>query len=96
MLTIKTDRKWRPLLSRHDVPAKVLESDFDWTNEDDHSAVFFKYRGRWYHALGEFMRVEGDCPFKGWDAYCGDSFFSGVLVKFSPDCDEYQAGTYFS
>jgi hypothetical protein len=98
-VTIKTNHHWRDFVYRHDVPASVLADRFDWTNEEDHFDGFFCYRGWWYH-LSEFSvwtsKLPDDSPFKGWDAYAGDSYFSGVVIKVSRDGERYQIGTYYS
>jgi hypothetical protein len=96
-IKIRTNRNWRKFKHRYEVPAKVLASQFDWTNEahaehGDYSDGFFEYRGCWYH-LADFVRAGHD-GFPGWDGYAGDSYFSGVLIKLSPDGEEYQIATY--
>ena len=92
-IEIITDHKWKPLLSRHDVPEKVLHDQFDWL-EDDDDYGFFKYRGHWYHQ-SEFMVNDSYFPGR-WHGYHSDSAFSGVLLLFSDDYTEYKVGTYFS
>ena len=105
-LMIKTDYKWREFVYRSDVPAKVLKSQFDWTDEafeehGDYSDGFFRYRGYWYH-LNDFMttrdtfKSDTSSPIKAWDGYHGDSYFSGVLIKLSKDGERFQVATYFS
>jgi len=94
MVTIKTDHKWRDLVYRHDVPAKVLASQFDYQNPDDAIDGFFCYRGYWYHIDG-FMRSDNP-EFKGWHGYASDSYFSGVLIQLSNDGEQIKVGTYFS
>ena len=49
-LTIKTNRRWRDFVYRHDVPAKVLADQFDYQDGEDVIDGFFCYRGRWYHS----------------------------------------------
>lgn len=94
-VTIKTNRNWRDLVYRSDVPAAVLSSQFDYLSEDDASDGFFQYRGHWYHT-SDFMRIEHNADLVGWDGYSSDSYFSGVVVKFSSDGERYRVGTYFS
>lgn len=105
-LAIKTNNHWRQFKYRYEVPAKVLADQFDWTDKDhekhgDYSDGFIQYHGHWYH-LGDFMAVDyttprrSDDPFKDWQGYAGDSYFSGVVIKVSDDGEEYQIGTYMS
>ena len=94
-VTVKTDKKWKNFKYRNEVPKKVLADNFSWTNEEDQFDNFFQYKGYWYH-LDDFMNLAGFEPMKGWDGYSGDSFFSGVVIKVSPDGEQYQVGTYYS
>jgi hypothetical protein len=96
-LTIKTDHKWKNFSYRYDVPKKVLREQFSHLNEEDNSDGFLCYRGHWYH-LSDFMRANGhpDSAFNKYDGYASDSYFSGVLIKISKDCEQYQIATYMS
>ena len=94
-VTIKTNRNWRDLVYRSDVPPAILASQFDYLGEDDASNGFFCYRGHWYHT-SDFMRVERNAELACWDGYAGDSYFSGVVIKLSRDGERYRVGTYFS
>jgi hypothetical protein len=94
-LTIKTDHKWRDLVYRFDVPAKVLADQFDYQDAEEILDGFFYYRGYWYH-LDDFMAVNGHGDLKDWDGYSCDSYFSGVLIKLSSDGEQIKIGTYFS
>jgi hypothetical protein len=70
----------------YELPASVRK-EFDYL-EDIDQGIFFKYRGDYYD-LGEFMLVPKDAKdLAGWDGYAGDSFFSGVVVKFADDSME--------
>ena len=87
-ITIKTNSKKYPLLSFYDLP-KSKKKWFDWADE---SELFFKYKNH-YYALSDFMPCE---QFKSWDGYQSDSFFSGVLIKFTDDTDFIIVGSYYS
>ena len=80
------------------------KADFDYIKADDlDSHDFIRYRGALYDP-SEFMR----CPesqeapnahannLTGWHGYQSDSFFSGVVIRYSDDCEQYQIGTYIS
>lgn len=96
-VTIKTNNVPRNFVYRHDVPEKVLASQFDHLSEDDAPDGFVKYRGYWYHT-SDFMRIEGATTeeFNGWHGYSSDSYFSGVLIRISDDGESCVLGTYFS
>ncbi len=93
-MKITTNNHWRQFKYRYEVPTEILEDQFDWTNEDDHSDGFFEYRGWWYH-LDDFIR-SNDPAFDGWNGILTDSYFSGVLIKLSDNCEEYQVATVTS
>jgi hypothetical protein len=93
-VTIRTNRNWRAFCYRDEVPATVLQSQFDHLNEDDALDGFFSYKGYWYHT-SDFLRMEGlAIELPGWDGYTSDSYFSGVVLKLSSDGERYRIGTY--
>ena len=96
-LTVKTNNQWRDLVYSCDVPASVLNNQFDWCDNPEHE-TFFKYRGYWY-CLSDFMTtntLDKESELSKWHGYSSDSFFSGVVVRFSDCGDCIQVGTYFS
>ncbi len=88
-ITIKTNGKKYPLLSFYDLPKKQKDW-FDWAND---SELFFKYKNH-YYALSEFMKCEHE-QFKNWNGYKSESFFSGVLFKFTDDTDYIIVASYY-
>ena len=97
-LKIITNNHWRPFKSRDEVPEKILQSDFDWQDDnlDAYEDGFIYYRGKWYH-LDDFLRIDNNAPFpSNWHSYCSDSFFSGVLIEMSDDGEYYKIATYIS
>ena len=64
---------------------------------------FIRYRGLLYY--DEFMAIdpmwklhypEDESGFDTWHGYISDSFFSGLLIRYSEDCVQYQIATYMS
>lgn len=94
-MKIKTNNRWRPFSYRYEVPARILRDQFDYQNAEEATDGFIHYRGRWYHA-DEFMKVETDGPLSAWHGYAPNSFFSGIVIRVSSDCEMYQIGTYYS
>jgi hypothetical protein len=104
MLTIHTNHVPRPVLSAFDLTAEELK-EFDYLQEDEGS--FFRYKGQVYD-LGEFCRVidpgakrchPTECAepaFAGWHGYMSSSFFSGMLIKYTDDCERVIVAQYFS
>jgi len=73
-------------------------SQFDYYNDEEfEQAEFVNYKGHWYD-MAEFMRVNENFPppMNDWDGYSSDSYFSGVVVKFSDDYESVKMGTYIS
>ena len=100
-LKITSNSHERQFIYRHDVPADILSNQFDYLDADTFDG-FLKYRGHWYHTSC-FMRF--GFPFnqvpqwaqdQGWDGYHSDSFFSGVVIKISDDCETYKIATFTS
>ena len=96
-LEITTDNKFKDFKYRYEVPPTVLESQFDWTNKDyedngDYSDGFFCYRGCWYH-LEDFMVTIPPDLNGNWHGFHSDSFFSGVAIELSRDCEQYKVAT---
>ena len=83
-VTIKTNNVPRDtfyIWQLSDKEQKQIRKQFDfYTEEELENQTFFKYQGCWY-CLSDFLRVENDGTFKGWDGYSSDSYFSGTLIK---------------
>lgn len=93
--TITTNNTPRLLLSSFDLTEAELR-DFDWIDSDDLDSVsFVRYCGVAY-ATGDFMSLRGVDEFDGWHGYHGDSYFSGVLIRFCEDGDSVIMGRYVS
>lgn len=96
-MKIYTNNHKRPLIYGFELTSNE-RSEFDYYDEEEiEFAQFFRYKGEVYD-LGDFMRTNfPNSPFTGWAGYSSDSFFSGILVKFPPDDDEFViVGTYIS
>jgi hypothetical protein len=96
-LTIRTNGHYRPVLCWENLTEKE-KAEYDI--ETFYNSSFFRYRG-WVYTLEDFMRIGNDSgytglDFTGWDGYHSDSFFSGVLVKYSRCGDAVKVATYFS
>lgn len=75
--------------------------EFDYLEEDElRERAFFKYKGETYD-MGEFMRVTDvmalhNDQLKDWHGYMADSYFSGILVRYTDNDDEIVVGQFFS
>lgn len=84
-------------------PKERKEFDYmDWQAIDngEDSASFFRYKGSLYH-LNDAVWINpkelpSDSFLKGWHGYYADSFFSGVLVRYTKDLEQVIVGRYCS
>ena len=87
---------WRNFIYGYELPESV-RADFDYLDDDEFATRdFIKYRGVYYDTC-EILRVpETDSELSYWDGYSPDTYFSGIVVKFSDDGEQYQIGRYLS
>lgn len=82
-MKVITNSRPRPIIYWWGLTDKE-KKEFDYLKDDDarDSASFFRYKGGVYDT-NEFMV----CPreLKPWDGYRGDSFFSGIVIRFIDD-----------
>lgn len=97
-VTIKTDHKWKAVLSGFELPKK-WRKEFSYLTNDQYSDVRFAYYNKYYYDVQEFMVLQGHAgqpkEFKGWDGYQSDSYFSGIVIKISSDGEKYKIGRYY-
>ena len=102
-LTIRTNNVPRPVLEPYELTAEE-QFDFDYLDwaklmTGNASASFFRYKGQVYD-LGEFGYTGGlpaDNPLRKWDGYISDTFFSGVVVRYTGAyLDEVIVGTFYA
>ncbi len=91
-LKIITDGRWKNLKYRYEVPEKVLADQFDYL-DDDVEDGFFQYRKNWYHISDFIETLDPQLKKAGFHGYSGDSYFSGVALKLSSDCEQYKVAT---
>ena len=102
-MQIVTNNQYRPIIDAYELSEKERqEFDYlDWNaiDQGSDSASFFKYKGQIYD-LGEFQVVtetlENCHGLKGWNGFSSDSYFSGVLIKFSEDFESVIVGRWYS
>lgn len=102
-LKITTNNHNRKFSYRYEVPASILEDQFDYQDPEDITDGFFKYKGYWYHT-DQFMSLPAviseiwapDSPMRSWHGVLNDSMCSGVLIRLSDDGEEYQVAWFCS
>ena len=100
-MKIKTNNVPRRLVYGYELTQKEA-ADFDYLSPDELSVHdFVRYKGQVYD-MGEFMRIDKTVAqhsqreeWEDWHGYSSDSFFSGVLVRFSHDGESVVLATYF-
>jgi hypothetical protein len=97
-MTVKTNNVPRPVIWGFELTEKEAR-EFDYL-EDVGAAQFVRYRG-WVYDLGEFTRIDMrrerlPAEFEGWHGYQSDSYFSGILIRYSQDFESVVVGTYYS
>lgn len=100
-LRIITNHRPRPIIRGYELSADE-RGDFDhidWQAVDngETSPEFVRYQNGQLVDLSEFMTTSGlPEPLRVWDGYQSDSFFSGLLVKYSEDFESVVMGRYYS
>jgi len=87
-MKVITNNVPRQTLNLEDLSEKEKK---EFPGDIDSSGLYFRYKGQVYSDQ-EFMNFE----FMGWDGIKNDTFFSGILVKFSEDLETVIVGRYYS
>ncbi len=86
-MRIRTNNVPQDLISWQEL-TEAERKELDWVvNPEETGYDFFRYRGEVY-ALATFIRLDKlavDSPLKGWEGQAGDSYTSGMLVKYAKD-----------
>ena len=95
-MEIITNNQPRLILWSWDLSDKEL-AEFDYMDDEEKEfAQFFRYKGVVYD-FGEFSAVRNNTVFgelSQWHGYRSDSFFSGLVVKYTDDCESIIVGRY--
>lgn len=107
MYKVNSDNRPRRLVSYQGLPKKWQE-EFDYISHDcSFDLRFVMYKTEYYdtidtqrivigaYKLGWDMAVTADHPFAKWHRFTSDSFFSGMLFRFSPGGEEVIVGVYY-
>jgi len=99
-MKIITNNQFRSLVYGYELTDKQ-RADFDYIDDID-AHEFFIYRGNVYDPA-EFMRCPQGEPARqelnelaDWDGYQSDSYFSGIVIKYSDDMEQVKIGLYLS
>lgn len=106
-ITIKTNNRPRPIIYGYELTEKEA-AEFDYL-DDIEIHTFFRYKGELYD-LSQFSGIipagsksyhpcdmhDVDNNFSGWQGYLSDSYFSGIVIRYTDDHESVIVGTYFS
>lgn len=110
-LKIVTNNQFRPVINSWELTEKERKA-FDYYNWEDidngeDNPQFFRYKGE-LHDLGKFKRIvhfsravvfehgTGNPELLKWGGIRPDSYFSGLLVKYSEDYESVKVGYFTS
>src|SRR5258708_24927808 len=81
-MKIITNHQPRNTLFYYELTTKERQ-DFNYldTTEKQETTVFFRYKKNTYD-INQFMRTPKDTEISNWDGYHGDSFYSGIVIKY--------------
>jgi len=101
-MLIITNHHWKSFLYGYEL-TEAEKAEFDYIPEseiDTHD--FIRYRGNIIDP-GEFMVTPNNEPARQelndlctWHGYQSNSYFSGLVIRYSDDMEQYQIGTYIS
>lgn len=98
-MKIVTNNQPRNILTWYDLTPDE-QKEFEYFNPSD-IGQFFRYKNCVYD-LWEFMRIDANIAphpqrdgWEKWHGYASDSYFSGVLVRYTSDCEQVIVGMYF-
>jgi len=111
-MSIRTDNKAREIILGYQLTKEEMEEfsycDFsEPTGENDQGGEdifrhFVRFKGQILD-LGDFVSCHNsfyspNCPFRdlGWDGYSSDSFFSGILIRYTEDDEAVIVGEYIA
>lgn len=96
-MKITTNNQPRPVIYGFELSDKEKQ-EFEYIDDVD-SAQFFRYKGAVYD-LNEFQRVtdtmENCHGFNGWQGFLSDSYFSGIVLKYTEDYESVIIGRFYS
>jgi len=93
-ITVITNHQFRNMIYGYDLTPKQ-RAEFNYMTDDElNSHDFFEYRGVIYDP-SEFTLPPSELQ-KDWDGIHTDTFFSGVLIKYSSDMEQVKIGRCYS
>ena len=93
MLEIITNNKPRDLTYGYEL-SEAEKADFDYIDDID-AHDFVRYKGRVLDP-SEFVATDPNGNFAEWAGYHSETFYSGLLIKYTNDHQQVIMGSYYS
>jgi len=95
-MEIVTNNHYRGVLTSFDLTQKEAK-EFDYLDLENGEGSFFRYKGQVYD-LGEFFPWDNPAsPTRSdWDGFRSDSYFSGIVIKYSDCLEAVKVGVVLS
>ena len=106
-MNVITNGHARDVVEAYELPIELRDKEFDYLNweaieKGEDNASFIRYKDEWYD-LQDFQTTRSITfhpthPFRKWDGYISDTFFSGILIKWVPETNWEQVvvGRYYA
>lgn len=103
-VNIITNGHERPVIEAHELTQKERKEfdymDWDALDAGEERETFFRYKGELYD-IGEFMYIDPSMypshwGLEGWHGIKNESFFSGMLLKYSEDTEYVIVARYYT
>ncbi len=96
-MKIITNNHHREFIYGFELPDKSKEEFSDISGFEDMTYIYYKGE----YQLNEFLPIpkslkERNPELSRWHGYISDSFFSGLLIRYSEDLETYQIATYIN
>lgn len=94
IVTVKTNYQARDVVRWYELTAKERK-EFDYldTAEKQDDASFFRYKGSVY-CMDQFTHIGQLHALSDWQGVHSDSYFSGIVMRYTNDFDSVVVGTY--
>lgn len=93
-MKIKTNHVPRLLLDWNQLTLKEQEEFSNLRSLDRETGDYVRYR-KWIYCVTDFTSCHHISEFSKWDGYQSDSYFSGVVCKYTKDRDHVIMGEYY-
>jgi hypothetical protein len=97
-MQVITNNVSRPVIYGYELTdeEKAEFDHLDFLMDDGHLSEFFRYKGEVYEIRDFQMIPHNATEMFGWDGYISDTFFSGILIKYTDEFESVIVGRYYA